>query len=160
MYKRGNCCRLGLMAFFFIISMLTVTGCSKEEVLDKYHHTVEKMGEQGLTSASLLKGEKKEGEDGYVGTYHASYKEFSGTESVFGGTSARERESGNELMVTCEITIEKGSAEVFFISGDEEKKVLTDTDGKTKVSVTLPAASNYICISGDDFTGELKIKVE
>lgn len=139
---------------------LTFIGCTKEAALNKYHSAVETIGALELTASNLLKGEREEGLDSYVGTYHALYEDFSGTEMLFGGTSAREREDGDELTVTCELTIESGKAEVFFISGDEEKQVLVNTEEKKQVSVTLPTASNYIGVSGKYFSGELKLRVE
>ena len=66
---------------------LLLSGCSKEEVLEKYNAVVEKVGEVQLTNDINLQGKRDYGEDYYTGTYQAEYKKFSDTEYLFGGTT-------------------------------------------------------------------------
>lgn len=53
---------------------LLLSGCSKEEVLEKYNAVVEKVGEVQLTNDINLQGKRDYGEDYYTGTYQAEYK--------------------------------------------------------------------------------------
>ena len=52
---------------------LLLSGCSKEEVLEKYNAVVEKVGEVQLTNDINLQGKRDYGEDYYTGTYQAEY---------------------------------------------------------------------------------------
>ena len=46
---------------------LLLSGCSKEEVLEKYNAVVEKVGEVQLTNDINLQGKRDYGEDYYTG---------------------------------------------------------------------------------------------
>lgn len=81
--------RKNIKNHFFLFYLLTVaicfvclllSGCSKEEVLEKYNAVVEKVGEVQLTNDINLQGKRDYGEDYYTGTYQAEYKKFSDTE--------------------------------------------------------------------------------
>ena len=80
--------------FFILISCLLLSGCSKEEVLEKYNAVVEKVGEVQLTNDINLQGKRDYGEDHYTGTYQAEYKKFSDTEYLFWRNN--NRKSGRE----------------------------------------------------------------
>ena len=89
---------------------LLLSGCSKEEVLEKYNAVVEKVGEVQLTNDINLQGKRDYGEDYYTGTYQAEYKKFSDTEYLFGGTTI-ERAAGKQVELFCNLEITKGEAE-------------------------------------------------
>ena len=125
---------------------LLLSGCSKEEVLEKYNAVVEKVGEVQLTNDINLQGKRDYGEDYYTGTYQAEYKKFSDTEYLFGGTTI-ERAAGKQV-------------ELFIISGSNEPKTLIKTTGTYENTITLPDGSNYIGIVGNDFSGTVKIEVK
>ena len=93
--------------FFILISCLLLSGCSKEEVLEKYNAVVEKVGEVQLTNDINLQGKRDYGEDYYTGTYQAEYKKFSDTEYLFGGTTI-ERAAGKQVELFCNLEITKG----------------------------------------------------
>ena len=83
---------------------LSLTGCSKDEILDQYNSVVQTAGNAALTSDFSLKGNRTYGEDCYTGTYTADYKDFSKTEYLFGGTSI-ERENGKDISVSFDLEI-------------------------------------------------------
>ena len=83
---------------------LLLSGCSKEEVLEKYNAVVEKVGEVQLTNDINLQGKRDYGEDYYTGTYQAEYKKFSDTEYLFGGTTI-ERAAGKQVELFCNLEI-------------------------------------------------------
>lgn len=138
---------------------LLLSGCSKEEVLEKYNAVVEKVGEVQLTNDINLQGKRDYGEDYYTGTYQAEYKKFSDTEYLFGGTTI-ERAAGKQVELFCNLEITKGEAEIFIISGSNEPKTLIKTTGTYENTITLPDGSNYIGIVGNDFSGTVKIEVK
>ena len=129
---------------------LLLSGCSKEEVLEKYNAVVEKVGEVQLTNDINLQGKRDYGED---------YKKFSDTEYLFGGTTI-ERAAGKQVELFCNLEITKGEAEIFIISGSNEPKTLIKTTGTYENTITLPDGSNYIGILGNDFSGTVKIEVK
>lgn len=88
---------------------LLLSGCSKEEVLEKYNAVVEKVGEVQLTNDINLQGKRDYGEDYYTGTYQAEYKKFSDTEYLFGGTTI-ERAAGKQVELFCNLEITKGES--------------------------------------------------
>ena len=145
--------------FFILVSCLLLSGCSKEEVLEKYNAVVEKVGEVQLTNNINLQGKRDYGEDHYTGTYQAEYKKFSDTEYLFGGTTI-ERAAGKQVEVFCDLEIKKGEAEIFIISGSNEPRTLIKTTGTYENTITLPDGSNYIGIVGNDFSGTVKIEVK
>lgn len=116
---------------------LLLSGCSKEEVLEKYNAVVEKVGEVQLTNDINLQGKRDYGEDYYTGTYQAEYKKFSDTEYLFGGTTI-ERAAGKQVELFCNLEITKGEAEIFIISGSNEPKTLIKTTGTYENTITLP----------------------
>ena len=130
---------------------LLLSGCSKEEVLEKYNAVVEKVGEVQLTNDINLQGKRDYGEDYYTGTYDTEY--------LFGGTTI-ERAAGKQVELFCNLEITKGEAEIFIISGSNEPKTLIKTTGTYENTITLPDGSNYIGIVGNDFSGTVKIEVK
>lgn len=131
----------------------------KNAALDVMNTINEVGGYSVLTSENSLQGERITGIDNYVGTYFAEYKDFSKTEYLFGGTDI-ERETGNDLSVTCTLKIDNGTAKVFWISGNEKPIILIQADGTYNETITLPSGGNYIGIECDSFTGSIKLNIE
>ena len=121
----------------------TVGDAPKNAALDVMDTINEIGGNSILTSEKSLQGERITGIDNYVGTYSAEYNNFSKTEYLFGGTDI-ERESGNDLSVTCTLQIDNGTAKVFWTSGSKEAVILIETDGTYNETITLPSGGNYI----------------
>ena len=70
-----------------LLGVCTLSGCTKDEVLDHYNNIVQSVGSSELTGNLSLQGKKEKGIDDYTGSYRADYKGFSDTEYLFGGTS-------------------------------------------------------------------------
>ena len=138
---------------------LVLAGCSKDEILDQYNNVVQSAGDTVLTSDFSLKGNRTYGDDCYTGTYTADYKDFSKTEYLFGGTSI-ERENGKDISVFCDLEITEGTAQVFWASGSDDPVILLEATGSYSETITLPEGGNYIGITGNNFTGHLKVNIE
>ena len=138
---------------------LSLTGCSKDEILDQYNNVVQLAGNATLTRDLSLKGKRMYGDDHYTGTYVADYKDFSKTEYLFGGTSI-ERENGKDISVSCDLEITEGTAQVFWISGSDDPVILLEATDSYSETITLPEGGNYIGITGNNFTGHLEMKIE
>lgn len=138
---------------------LSLTGCSKDEILDQYNNVVQLAGNATLTGNLSLKGKRTYGDDHYTGTYVADYKDFSKTEYLFGGTSI-ERENGKDISVSCDLEITEGTAQVFWISGSDDPVILLEATGSYSETITLPEGGNYIGVTGNNFTGHLEVNIE
>ena len=138
---------------------LSLTGCSKDEILDQYNNVVQLAGNATLTGDLSLKGKRTYGDDHYTGTYVADYKDFSKTEYLFGGTSI-ERENGKDISVSCDLEITEGTAQVFWVSGSDDPMILLEATGSYSKTITLPEGGNYIGVIGNNFTGHLEMNIE
>ena len=138
---------------------LSLTGCSKDEILDQYNNVVQLAGNATLTGDLSLKGKRTYGDDHYTGTYVADYKDFSKTEYLFGGTSI-ERENGKDISVSCDLEITEGTAQVFWVSGSDDPMILLEATGNYSETITLPEGGNYIGVIGNNFTGHLEMNIE
>ena len=138
---------------------LSLTGCSKDEILDQYNNVVQLAGNATLTGDLSLKGKRTYGDDHYTGTYVADYKDFSKTEYLFGGTSI-ERENGKDISVSCDLEITEGTAQVFWISGSNDPVILLEATGSYSETITLPEGGNYIGITGNNFTGHVELDIK
>ena len=138
---------------------LSLTGCSKDEILDQYNNVVQLAGNATLTGDLSLKGKRTYGDDHYTGTYVADYKDFSKTEYLFGGTSI-ERENGKDISVSCDLEITEGTAQVFWVSGSDDPVILLEATGSYSETITLPEGGNYIGVTGNNFTGHLEVNIE
>lgn len=138
---------------------LSLTGCSKDEILDQYNNVVQLAGNATLTGNLYLKGKRTYGDDHYTGTYVADYKDFSKTEYLFGGTSIK-RENGKDISVSCDLEITEGTAQVFWISGSNDPVILLEATDSYSETITLPEGGNYIGVIGNNFTGHLEMNIE
>ncbi|GFI25173.1 hypothetical protein D7X88_14305 [bacterium C-53] len=138
---------------------LSLTGCSKDEILDQYNNVIQLAGNATLTGDLSLKGKRTYGDDHYTGTYAADYKDFSKTEYLFGGTSI-ERENGKDISVSCNLEITEGTAQVFWIFGSDDPVILLEVSDSYSETLTLPEGGNYFGITGDNFTGHLEMNIE
>ena len=138
---------------------LSLTGCSKDEILDQYNNVVQSAGNATLTRDLSLKGKRMYGDDHYTGTYVADYKDFSKTEYLFGGTSI-ERENGKDISVSCDLEITEGTAQVFWISGSDDPVILLEATDSYSETITLPEGGNYIGITGNNFTGHVELDIK
>lgn len=139
--------------------VFVLAGCTKDEIIDGYNQTLQEVGDNALTRDSRLQGDRSFGSDSYVGNYSADYDDFTGTETLFGGT-ALERDDGNEIEVTCTLNITAGTAKVVFKSGTDAPQVLIESTGNYSETIELPSASNYIAVDASDFTGSIALKIK
>lgn len=157
--------RWGIVLLALCLAVM-FTGCEvrsgvddlKENLLDGIDHWMQSLSKFTLTKEKDLQGAKKKGIDDYTGTYEADYREFNGEEALFGGT-AWERKNGNCLDVTYELTIESGTAELTWISGNDQYTMASESTEGTK-TYTLSAGDNYLVLQGENFTGRLDVTVK
>ena len=138
---------------------LSLTGCSKDEILDQYNNVVQLAGNATLAGDLSLKGKRTYGDDHYTGTYVADYKDFSKTEYLFGGTSI-ERENGKDISVSCDLEITEGTAQVFWVSRSDDPVILLEATDSYSETITLPEGGNYIGITGNNFTGHVELDIK
>ncbi len=148
-----------IFVFLIICCLISMTACSKDEIVEQYNQALQAVGDNGLTKNSDLQGKRSLGTDSYVGTYEAEYKSFSGKEILFGGT-ALERDDGNEIEISCNMDITSGALKIMLQTGADEPEVLCDTENLYSETIALPSASNYIIIEADNFTGSLDLTIE
>ena len=139
-----------------------VTGCSgdnlKDSVINGFNDMLQHFSKYALTDEKDLQGDKTKGEDTYTGSYTADYEDFNDKEYIFGGT-ALERDKGSELNVTYELTVDSGTAKLYWLDKGEEK-MIADTSKNGTYSVTLDEGDNYLTLEGNDFCGSLQVVVE
>ncbi|KAJ51688.1 hypothetical protein BD780_003356 [Clostridium tetanomorphum] len=147
---------------FFLIAFCSIfafTACTKDEILDHYNQVLQKVGDNNLAKDSKLQGQRTFGEDSYVGSYFADYEDFTGTETLFGGT-ALERGDGNEIEIICKLNITNGTGKLVLQSGTDGLQTLTESTGDYSKTIELPSASNYIIVDGNNFTGSIQLEIK
>ena len=151
------------MKRFFAIILATLTlaallaGCTQHQALDAFNTGIEFVGNAPLMFARRLVGTRVYGQDCYTGSYRGDYDGFTGFECLFGGTSLKLHD---DVLITCTISAQSGSAQLSFSSLDHEPEVLCEAGGSCEVTVQLPAGSNYLNLITDDFTGSIDLNVE
>ena len=143
--------------FLTLITLTLCSGCTKDEVLDFYERTSEQFGDLVLTIKSKLKGNRDFGEDHYTGTYEVVYKNFTGEEVVFGGTTI-DREEEN-IHIKLEISDSIGDLKIIF-KLKEKEEVLAMKDGTYEYDFNVKDGSNYLIIKGNNYSGKVNIKIE
>ena len=71
--------------------MFLATGCSKAQIIKQYDNVLQSIGEKSITKNRKLQGERKLGEDSYVGSYKADYESY----------ARRNRVRGNRTFAGC-----------------------------------------------------------
>lgn len=155
---------------FIVAALLAVclvfgmTGCGteggnfKDNLIDGFNGLLQHFSKYALTDEKDLQGDKTKGEDTYTGSYMADYEDFNGKEYIFGGT-ALERDKGNELTITYELTVDSGTVRLYWLDKGEEK-IIADTSKDDTYSIVLDEGDNYLTLEGDDFYGSLQVVVE
>lgn len=75
-----------------------------------------------------------------------------------GGIFASRRSQSSQT-ITYELTVDSGTARLYWLDKGEEK-VIADTSKNGTYSVTLDEGDNYLTLEGNDFCGSLKVVVE
>lgn len=151
--------KIVLSLCLILLEFSVLSGCSKDEILDRYNNIVQSAGSIALTENLSLQGTKEKGMDDYTGSYIANYEDFSDIEYLFGGTSIK-REAGKEVSIDCALEVTEGIAKVFWVSGSDEAITLLETTGTYRDTITLPDGGNYIGIACEDFTGNMELNIE
>lgn len=128
---------------------------AKEKILNGFNEFLQSMSPYALTRDSKLVGERELGEDSYTGHYTADYRDFSGEEILFGGTSLR-RGGGQSLTVTYALEVTAGSASLYWLEKGTRHPIAGDA-GTGTYAVTLSDGDNYIIFAGKGFSGNLSI---
>lgn len=133
-------------------------GSLKDNLIDGWNNWMQSLSKHALTKNKDLQGKKTNGDDEYTGTYIAAYDRFNGKELIFGGTGL-DRENGNHLKVTYTLTIKEGTAELYWIAGNDEYTIANDGSENTK-EYTISFGDNYIVLKGENLTGSLELVVQ
>ncbi len=142
-------------AYLVLMSAGITPGMSKEMIIGVYGDIVEFLGGIRLTDDIFLSGERSSSRDGYSGEYVTNVKNKTGTETVFGGTSLYEK----DLEVIAKID-GSGGAYIKLTAGWEETVLEPDEDGKIEYNFDCESGGNYIEVVYEDFTGEVRVRVE
>ena len=126
--------------FLMLCCLVSVTACSKDEIVSNYNQALQSIGDKGLTDDKDLQGKREFGIDSYVGNYTADYDDFSGNEIIFGGT-ALERDNGNKIEISCDIAAQTGNLKLILQTGTDEPKILCDTESSYNDTIELPSAT-------------------
>lgn len=139
----------------------------KENIKCEMDEILLSLSKCSLTEDDELKGRRRLGADDYVGSYEADYTRFSGEEYIFGDTSVS-RENGNTLKTIYSLNVQSGTAKLYWLKstdehivcGDREEYVIAEATADDTYEFTIGAGDNYIVFEGNDFTGNLAVKVE
>ena len=152
-----------ISALLSLCLIFSTTGCRnggeiKDHVISGFNDLLQNFSQYALTKERDLKGDKTKGDDTYTGSYTAQYNDFNGKEYLFGGTGL-ERKSGNELIVTYELTVDSGSAKLYWFDKDDEY-IIAESDANDRYPITLSTGDNYLVFEGKGFTGSLQVTVK
>lgn len=154
--------RILTVSLLSLCLIFALTGCSgdnvKDNVINGFNDMLQHFSKYALTDENDLQGDKTKGDDTYTGSYVADYEDFNGEEYIFGGT-ALERDKGSDLTVTYQLTVDSGTARLYWLDKGEEKMIV-DTSKNGTYSVTLDEGDNYLTLEGNDFCGSLQVVVE
>lgn len=148
--------KIGVLLVTICLALLC-TGCSKDALKDYYKDITEKVGDIVLTNKSKLKGTRKFEKDHYTGTYQVTYKDFTGKEVIFGGTTIEKDEEN----INVKLNIEKSQGNIKVImnlKGQEE--ALATKDGSYEFDFNVKNGSNYLIIEADNYSGEVHIETK
>lgn len=146
----------GVLAVCCILS--GVPACGRDTLLSCYDKVLQAGGALALTPDAALQGARTGGTDGYTGAYTAVYRDFTGTEVLFGGT-ALNRAAGDTVSVACTLHSGGGHAEIRFHPGSSAPQTLLKNSGVYSGALALPGGSNSIEIVLDGFSGEIEMNV-
>lgn len=130
----------------------------KDKVINTYNSFIQSFDTAGLTSNMRLKGKRKYGVDKYVGKYIANYDNYSGEETIFGGT-AISRKNRDHIKVKIKIEKESGNINVIAKLGNNETTLISDT-GEHEDNIYVGGVSYYLTLKLDNFKGNIDIIAE
>ncbi len=133
-----------------------------EAMVEAFDAWVDANGERALTPDEDLCGMRvrEAGGGGYTGTYAAAYRDFSGAEVVFGGTSVDAPGGRDAVEVTVSLDVAGGQGAVFVREGADDPRVLLDGSGSLTATVEVGEGSTYLGVWGSGFEGSVALAVE
>ena len=134
---------------------LCLAGCQARSAVQLFDGLLQAAGRASLSPDFLLQGTRQLDSSGYTGSYTVHYEDFSGTETLLGGTTALNTHC---ITVACNAEASTGCLKVVLQRGTEEEVLLEGT-GAYEADLTLESGSNYICAVGEGFTGILRLEV-
>ncbi len=151
---------LGIITFviIFCISIFSIGENPKDKIINTYDSFIQSFDTAGLTSNLKLKGKRKYGVDKYVGTYLANYDNYSGEETIFGGT-AISRKNGEHIKLKIKIEKESGNINIVAKLGNNETTLISDT-GEYEDNIYVEGVSYYLTLKLDNFKGNIDIIAE
>ena len=155
----GQRIKRGLALLLALCCLPLLGGCSKDALLQAYDRALTALGSLALTDADQLRGTRTPGPDGFAGRYQAAYTDFSGKEVIFGGTTLKRR-AGGSVAIRCDMAIDGGQARLMCKTGADAPQVLCESSSRYRGELDIPAASSYIWVEGEDWTGSIDLTVE
>ena len=149
--------KIGIFLITIVLTLILCSGCSKDSILNIYQKFNENLGDFVLTNSFLLRGHREFDKDHYTGTYEVNYQNFKGAEVIFGGTTI-DRDDNN-IHVKIEVSNSKGELKVY-MKLKEKQEILATEDGFYEFDFNVKSGSNYLIINGNDYSGEVKIKID
>lgn len=148
---------IGIIIIVVILAISIKIGVTlpKDEILNVYDRIIQTFSSKGLSKDKDLKGERNFGVDKYVGTYKAEYDNYTGTETVFGGT-ALHRKNGDHIKLTIKIEKQSGNINVISKLGENELSLISD-NGEYEDTIYIDGMSYYLSINLDNFKGSIYI---
>lgn len=150
-----------LILIFVAAAMMLFSGCSrgttggyfKYRSLDIFERAVESIGRLGVTGEIFLNGERDFYSDMYTGKYSAVCRNENGKETVFGGTSVKER----KIRLCVQVFQTKGTAELKIRLGADIRSYEFESDGFLELELSLDGGANYISVDYRGFSGIVRI---
>ncbi len=62
--------------------------------------------------------------------------------------------------ISCDLQIADGTVKLLLQTGDSDPQILFDEDSSYSDTIELPAASNYIVIESENFTGTVNLTIK
>lgn len=151
---------IGIICFIAVIVIVCMSifangDSPKDKIINTYDKVIQSFDNAGLTNNWKLKGKRDFGKDKYVGTYKAKYDNYTGEETIFGGTSLH-RENGDHLELIIKVQKQSGNIKAISKLGDNEITLIEDT-GEYEDTIYIDGMSYYLTVNLDSFTGSIDV---
>ncbi len=159
MFKMLKLILLGMIICGLVMCIFfNVAGTPKDKIINAYDAFIQSFNGTGLTSTWKLQGKRQYGVDNYVGSYKADYDNYSGSETIFGGT-ALHRKNGEYINLKITVSKERGTVNIIAKLGNRELTLINDI-GEYEDTIYIDGMSYYLTIQAEDFKGSVDIVSE
>lgn len=152
------CCAIIICMSFFSASIFAKGDNTKDRIINVYDTFLQSFGLKGISKDKELQGKREFGTDKYVGTYNANYDNYTGEETIFGGT-ALNRKNGDHISLKIKLEKESGNIDVINKLGNSETSLISDT-GEYEDIIYIKGMSYYLTIKLNNFKGNVSISAE